>query len=247
MRRFHAGFHAACRKGSAAAVLLPLLLLASSCSRGGEKSVLAPVPEQPRHVTQVAEMRWVWEHDALSGAVLAASRNPLVQRALVDAPVSGLVPRPDLAIRAVGADSDGAPIGFTILPYSVGGDRTRAAFVSVAQAFGREAVEFAELIVGREPRPEETGFERAVWGNQIVWVRTGDAYELVSRGGHLAPMKRNWGRFFSCLTERMPAGCAAGASIANDLAPAFPRAAAVGCAIGALGGAASCVLDMLGK
>jgi hypothetical protein len=239
MKRIRPGF----RRGLAA--VLPLLLLATSCSRGNEKRVVAPNPTvDPPHVTTG---RWIWEPDGLAGAVREARSNPLVQRALATATVTGLNPRNDLAVRAVGEDSRGLPVGLTILPFSVGRDSSRAAFISVAEGSGRQAAEFAEMIVGRDPRPDETGFTQTTWGNQIVWVRTGDAYELAPGMAHPAPMKRSWNKLFKCLAERMPMGCAAGSDIAGDFAPGNPRAAAVGCAIGAAVGGLSCAFDFATK
>lgn len=238
MKRIRPGFH----RGLAAA--LPLLLLATSCSRGNEKRVVAPTPLDPPHV---ATGRWLWEPDGLAGAVREARSNPLVQRALATATVTGLRPRNDLAVRAVGEDDRGMPVGLTILPFSVGRDSSHAAFITVADGSGRQAAEFAEMIVGREPRPDETGYTRMTWGNQIVWVRTGDAYELAPGMAHPAPMKRNWTKLFTCLAERMPQGCAAGADIADDFAPGNPRAAAIGCAIGSAVAGLSCALEFVGS
>jgi hypothetical protein len=190
-------------------------------------------------------MHWVWEPEALAGAVRLAGTSPLVQRALAAAPIEGLRARHDLAIRAVGDGSDGAPVGFTILPYSVAGDPTRAAFVSMVQGFGREAAEFAEMIVGREPRPDEVGFHSVVWGDRIVWIRSGEAYAVSSSGANRSPMKRQWTKFFDCLAQRMPTGCAAGSAIAEEIAPGEPRAAAIGCGLGAAAGAGSCIADFV--
>jgi hypothetical protein len=238
MKRIRPGFH----RGFAA--VLPLLLLATSCSRE-EKRVVAPEP--PLDPPHVATGRWIWEPDGLAGAVREARSNPVVQRALATATVTGLTPRNDLAVRAVGVDSRGLPVGLTILPFSVGHDSSHAAFISVAEGSGRQGAEFAEMIVGREPRPDEVGFTRMTWGDRLVWVRTGDAYELAPGMAHPAPMKRNWAKLFTCLAERMPIGCAAGADIADDFAPGNPRAAAVGCAIGAAAGGLSCALEFMGS
>jgi hypothetical protein len=239
-RRFLAGF----------AAVLPLLVLASACSREGERRVVAPaLPDPP----QVTGARWVWEPSALAGAVLSAGKSPLVQRALREAPVGGLRPRHDLAIRAVGTIADGGTVGVTILPYAVDGDPTHAAFVSVADGFGLEAAEFAEMIVGRDPRPDEVGYHSIGWGGQVAWIRSGDPYfpeagasgSAVWGSAHPSPLKRNWTRLFDCAVERMPTGCSAGAEIASGLVPGDPRAAAIGCGVGAAVGAISCVVDFL--
>ncbi len=225
------------------AAVIPLLLVATSCSRGDEKRVVAPnLPVDPPHVVSG---RWIWEPAALAGAVREARANPLVQRALTTSNVAGLRPRSDLAVRAVGEDSRGVAVGLTILPFSVGNDSTHAAFISVAEASGLQAAEFAEMIVGRDPYPSEVGFEATTWGNQIAWIRTGEAYALAPHIGHLAPARIQWGKLFGCLAERMPAGCSMGAEMGREIAPNFPQAAAIGCAIGAAGGALTCGLQFL--
>lgn len=239
MKRIRPGFH----RGLAA--VLPLLLLATSCSRGTEKRVVAPNP--PLDPAHVQTGRWIWEPEGLAGAVREARSNPLVQRTLATATTTGLRPRNDLAIRAVGSDSRGMPVTLTILPFSVGHDSSHAAFISVAEANGRQAAEYAEMIVGREPRPDEAGYTQASWGNLLVWIRTGDAYELAPGMAHPSPMKRNWGKFFRCLAERVPQGCSAGMEIADEFAPGIPRAAAIGCAIGSAIAGLSCGFEFAGK
>lgn len=225
------------------AAVLPLLVVTSACSRDGERRVTAPapLPDSP----QVTGARWVWEPAALAGAVQAAGKNPLVQRALSQAPIAGLRPRFDLAVRAVGEVEGAGAVVLTILPYAVNGDPTHAAFVSVAEGYGQEAAEFAEMILGREPNPDETGYHSIAWGNRVAWVRTGDAWLLPGGGANRAPLRRQWTKLFDCLAERMPSGCAAGSAIASELVPGEPRAAAIGCGIGAAAGGVSCVADFL--
>lgn len=225
--------------------VLPLLVLASACSREGASRVAAPSRPEPPQVTAA---RWVWEPQTLAGAVQSAERSPLTQRALSQAPIAGrLRARYDLAVRAVGQGADGKTLGLTILPHSVEGDPTRAVFISVADGLGSQAAELAEMIAGREPAPDEVGFHSVVWGDRVVWVRSGDVYEMSGAGALRSPMKRNWGKLFTCLADRMPTGCAAGAAIARDLAPSFPQASAIGCGVGAAAGALTCAAEFLGK
>jgi len=235
MKRIRPGFH----RGFAA--VLPLLLLASSCSRGDEKRVVAPSP--PLDPPLVATGRWIWEPDALAGAVRDVRANPLVQRALATTTLTGLRQRGDLAVRAVGVDTRGMPAGLTILPFAVGKDSTHAAFISVAESAGQKIAEFAEMIAGRDPYPNETGFQRAVWGDRIVWIKTVDAYELAPGMGNRAAVRRSWKKIMGCFAERIPQGCAAGAGLADDFVPGNPRAAAIGCAVGAVGGMLSCIFE----
>jgi len=241
MRRVHLEVSRGLVAGVAA--VLPLLLLTSACSNKGERRIAAPDPPSDR--PQVSGARWVWEPAALAGAVQAAGKNPLVQRALSQAPIAGLKPRFDLAVRAVGEVEDMGQVGLTILPFAVNGDPTRAVFVSVAEGNEQEAAEFAEMIMGREPNADEIGYHSVAWGNQVAWVRSGDAWVVPSGSAHQAPVRRQWTKLFDCLAQRMPTGCAAGATIAEELVPGSPHAAAIGCGIGAAAGGVSCVADFL--
>lgn len=244
MRRVHAvlagRFNGRFARGAAA--VLPLLLLASACSRSEEKRVAAPTPPAE---TRVREMHWIWEQEAVSAAATTAGASPLVQRALASSPILGLRFERSFVVHATGETSDGSPLRLTILPYSVQGDPTKAAFVSMAEGYGRVAAEYGEMIVGRDPRPDEPGFHPVVWGNRLVWIRSGEAFEPGTSSGQPAPMKRSWTKLFDCVAERMPTGCAAGSAIAEEVAPGYPHAAAVGCGIGAALGAGSCVADFI--
>jgi hypothetical protein len=211
-------------------------------------------------------MRWVWEPASLAAAVSRAGANPLVQRALAEAAIPGMRARHDLAIRAIGVGPDGAPLGFTLLPYAITDDPTRAVFITAAQGIGTEAVEVVEMIAGREPRSNEIGFEPVLFAGKLVYVHTVDSYEPdppsppddtprdpyvpdpypVQRGAE-SPARRVFAKLFACLAERMPQGCAAGVDIANEIAPNVPKAAAIGCGVGAAVGAGSCVLDYLSR
>ncbi|HEV8129424.1 MAG TPA: hypothetical protein VGQ14_07190 [Candidatus Eisenbacteria bacterium] len=251
------------RAGPAAAALL-LVVGSGACSRQEEKRITAPTPAEP----VVTAMRWVWEPASLAAAVSRAGANPLVQRALADAAVPGMRARHDLAIRAIGVGPDGAPLGFTLLPYAITDDPTRAVFITAAQGIAAEAVEVVEMIAGREPRANEIGFEPVLFAGRLVYVHTIGSYEQgpetpyppdntprdpyvpdpypVQRGAE-SPVRRSYAKLFNCLAERMPQGCAAGAEIANEIAPGIPKAAAIGCGVGAALGAGSCVLDLLSR
>jgi len=169
--------------------------------------------------------------------------------------------RHDLAIRAIGVGPDGAPLGFTLLPYAIPGDPTRAVFISSAEGLSTEAVEIVEMIAGREPRANEIGFEPVLFAGRLVYIHTKDSYvppppdppvptdpwypEQPMKRGAESPVRRSFAKLFGCLAERMPQGCAAGASIADEIAPGVPKAAAIGCGVGAALGAGSCVVDFV--
>jgi hypothetical protein len=242
-----------------AAAALLLAVVTGACSRETEKRITAPVPSEP----VVTGMRWVWEPASLAAEVRRAGSNPLVQRALAEAGVTGMRARHDLAIRAIGVGPDGAPVGFTLLPYAIPDDPTRAVFISSAEGLSTEAVEIVEMIAGREPRANEIGFEPVLFAGRLVYIHTKDSYvpappdppapsdpwypKQPARRGAESPVRRSFTKLFGCLAERMPQGCAAGASIADEIAPGVPKAAAIGCGVGAAIGAGSCVLDFLGK
>lgn len=227
-----------------AAAVLPLLVLTSACSRESKRNAVAPMLRDRPSVTGA---RWVWEPSALASAVRAAGSSPLVQRALSEAPIPAarVHARHDLAIRAIGDATDGGAVGLTILPYEVRDDPTHAAFVSVAEGYGAQVVEFAEMILGRDPMPDEIGFHQVVWNGKVAWIRSSEGFVATSESARPSPAKRQWTKLFDCLATRMPTGCAAGAAIANELVPGEPRATAIGCGIGAAAGAASCAIDFL--
>ncbi|HEX7077891.1 MAG TPA: hypothetical protein VF363_05685 [Candidatus Eisenbacteria bacterium] len=222
-------------------LLLPVALAASGCAEKKEGRVVAPT-RPVAGPPAAAEAHWVWDRAALSAAVSRASSSPLVERTLAESPTSGLDPAFQNAIHLEGSLDNGQSVSLTLLPYVVGGDSTHAAFVSVARSGDLELAEFAEMIVGRDPSPFETGFHPALWGTTPVWVKTGDAYS-VDAAGHLAPLRRSLTKLFECLVQEMPSGCMAGGIVGG--AVGGPGGAAIGCGVGAAMGAAACVADWL--
>ena len=226
-------------------VLLPLAMAAGGCSKREPGRIVdaSPPGDAP---PAVAQAHWVWDRDALHAAVNQAAASPLVQSALSDAPVQGLRPCFDLAVRVAATASDGTPFWVTFLPYVFGSDSTHAWIVSLIEGDGARLAEPAEVILGRDPWPFETGFTPYAWGGRTIWVKSGAAWAMKAGGATLAPERRNWLKFFDCLTTRMPAGCAAGAMIGAEIGgPSAPYAAAIGCGVGAALGAAACALDLL--
>ena len=227
------------------AVVLPLVLAAGACSKREEGRVAAPaLPDET--VPAVAQAHWVWDRDALHAAVSQAAQSPLVQSALSDGPASGLTPCLDLAVRVAATATDGSSFWVTFLPYMYGSDSTHALIVSVIEGMGARLAEPAEVILGRDPSPIETGFTPYPWAGRTIWVKSGAAWAAKAGAASPAPERKNWLKFFDCLTTRMPAGCAAGAAIGLEIGgPAAPYAAAIGCGIGAAAGAAACGLEHL--
>ena len=188
----------------------------------------------------------MWDRDALHAAVNQAAASPLVQSALSDAPSAGLSPCFQYAVRVAATASDGSSFWVTMLPYVFGSDSTHALIVSVIEGMGGRLAEPAEVILGRDPFPHETGFLPYAWGAGTIWVKSGEAWAVKSAAANQAPERRRWLKFFDCLTTRVPTGCAAGAAVGATIGgPTAPYAAAIGCGVGAALGAAACALAML--
>lgn len=138
------------------------------------------------------------------------------------------------------------PFWVTMLPYVFGSDSTHALIVSVIEGSDSKLAEPAEVILGRDPFPHETGFIPYAWGAGTIWVKSGAAWAVKTTAASLAPQRFRWLKFFDCMTTRVPAGCAAGAAVGAAIGgPAAPHAAAIGCGVGAAVGAAACALDQL--
>jgi hypothetical protein len=226
-------------------VLLPLALASGACSKQEANRIAAPDPSGTV-APVVAQAHWVWDRDALNAAVSQAATSPLVQSALSEAPVAGLTPRFELAVRVAATAGDGSSYFVTFLPYQFGNDSTHAMIVSLIEGLGVRMAEPAEVILGRAPTSLESGFTPYAWGDRTIWVKSGASWAVKAGGIALAPEKRRWVQFFDCLTTRMPAGCAAGAVIGATIGgPAAPYGAAIGCGVGAAVGAAACALDIL--
>ena len=212
--------------------VLPLAVIALGCERepSGSGRIADPVPSV--EAPELLDARWIWDK-GLQDALLGAAASPLVQKAVSESPHPGAKPVWSLAVRAEGRVSDGKTVGVTILPYSVGSDPTHALFVSLYEHEGVEVAEPAELILGRRPTESETGFVPIWQGDRYAYVKTGTPYAIGASGPYrLSAERRNWAKFFQCFTERAPQYCGSGASIANEIAPNFPRAAAIGCGVG---------------
>lgn len=225
--------------------VLPLALAVSACSKREAGRVAAP--ELPGIAAPaVAQAHWVWDRDALHAAVSRAAASPLVQQALSQTPVAGLRPCFDLAARVIATTSDGTTLWVTFLPYMFGDDSTHALIVSVLEDSWTKIAEPAEVILGRDPFPFETGFTPYAWGARTIWVKSGASYAVKDSDAHAAPEKWKWLKFFDCAATRMPTGCAAGAAIGGTISgPGAPAGAAIGCGVGAAVGAAACALDQL--
>ncbi|MGE5176972.1 MAG: hypothetical protein ACM3JJ_11425 [Hyphomicrobiales bacterium] len=222
-------------------LLLPIAIAAGGCSTRKEGRVVAPSP--PGDPPAVASARWVWDRAALGAAVARASSSPLVERALREAEDPGLPFVADGAVRAEGALDTGASASVTILPYARAEDATHATFVSYMRRGDDVLVERAELIVGRAPFDDEPGYVPIGTGPRTIWVRSDATYAAAPDGAAaLAPERINWSKFLQCFANTAQTFSDAGASIATQIAPMYPAAAAVGGAIGTAIAALSCAI-----
>ena len=224
-------------------IVLPVVLVAAGCGRRESTRVVAP-PSAP----QISEARWVFEKEALEGAVAQAASSPLVQRAIAGSGNARLTPAFGYALRLVATAADGSSIGATLLPYIVDGDSTHAVFVSLLERDGRRQSDAEELIFGREPTALETGFNPVRIGSAIGWMKSGSSYAADARGlPRLAHEKFNWLKFTTCVLTGAQAACEAGAEIASIVAPGVPQARAIGCGIGVAFLAAGCAGGSFGS
>ena len=221
--------------------IVPLAVIASGCERQqGPDRIADPTPAVA--TPEVVEARWVWDKD-LDTAVRNAAVSPLVNRTLAESPHPAAAPIWSRAVRAEGHVRGGSKVSVTILPFSVRDDPTHALFLSVIQQDGQERVEASELIVGRRPTADETGFEAIPQENEVVYVKNGSGYVTAASGpSGMSPVRIRWARFFQCFMDRAPGYCATGAEIGGIIAPSVPQARAVGCGAGLAVAAGECAL-----
>jgi hypothetical protein len=213
------------------AIVLSLVVVAAGCGRRESSRVVAPRPATPE--PQALEAHWVFEKDALDGAVQLAAASPLIREAIAGVKHPRLTPVYRYAVRVEGKAGGGSQIGATILPYIVDGDSTHAVFFSLLERDGKQQAEAGELILGREPTALETGFMPLRIGDRIGWIKEGNAYVAgVDGQPRLSSQKFKWSKFTTCLLGGAAAACEAGAAVGRGIAPGVPQAAAVGCGVG---------------
>ena len=137
--------------------LLPLAVALGACSR--EEGHRIAAPENSEASTLVREASWVSDRAQVSQAAATAAGHPLIRRALEEAGADRLAFQPEYALRGIGRSLRDHAVSVTILPYTTGGDETHATFISLLESEGESAVSSAELLWGRDPRPDEAGFE----------------------------------------------------------------------------------------
>jgi hypothetical protein len=229
--------------------ILPLALIVGACSRqgpgAGSRSIVAPnPPPQP----EVEEAAWVTDRSAVGSAAATAAAHPLVREALEAADPAKLAFVSGYALRGLGRTVGGTSIAITILPYITQGDPTHATFLSLLESGGEAAVSHAEMIWGRDPRPDEVGYEAFTLGGARGWIREDDLrMASVTRDGSLSPERFNHQKFLTCFSTAGPQACSAGASIANQIAPSVPYHEAIGCAVGTAVAAIGCAAAAVGK
>ncbi len=225
------------------AIVLPIAFAVFGCDRGAPTRLVEPPPPAPSKL-EVVEAHW----DDGAASIDAAAQSPLVRSTLQQSPHPRLTEMRRLAVRSVGTLTDGSTVQATILPYMVDQDRTHAVFVSLLKRGDAQVAEYSELILGREPTSLESGFEPVQIGNAIAWTKSGTSF-LAGADGSIAevPRARQWMKFVDCAITSAPAGCAAGAQIADQIAPGVPSAQRIGCGVGAAIAIAGCAAQHLLK
>lgn len=235
------------RKIVVALAILPLAFLIGACSKQGERRIVAPEPESPAQGL-VADAAWVADRDEVARAASIAAAHPLVGSVLAEHAGDRLAYRPEFALRGQGRMVSGRNVSVTILPYVTGGDETHATFVSLLESGDDAGVSHAEVIWGRDPRPDETGYEAFLFGGVRGWIREDDLRVVtLGRVGSLSPERFNLQKFLTCFNESAGAMCAAGSSLATQIAPGMPSAGAVGCAAGTAAAAIGCAIVAFAK
>lgn len=219
--------------------VLPLVLLLGACERQEVNRVAAP--ESTEGQAFVQEASWISDRAQVAQAASTAAAHPLVRRALDASGVGRLSFTPEYAIRAVGRTILNRTVAVITLPYVTAGDSTHATFISLLESGGEAAVSRAEMLWGRDPRPDELGFEAFYIGGVRGWIREDELrMASVERDGSLSPERLNRQKFMTCFSVLGPQLCSQGAAIANQVAPSVPYREAIGCGAGAAVAAVSC-------
>jgi hypothetical protein len=221
------------------AAILPLALVVGACAKRDGANTLAPDPPGARDEIVVRDAAWVTDRDAVHQAAAAAARQPLVQAAIAEYGADRLREMPQHHIRAVGATTTGMPVEFTMLSFMADGDETHGVFITQGSAGGESVTQRAEMIFGRDPRPDEPGFAPYSVQGSLVWIRDDGAVRPGGVSG--APERVDYIKFLSCMISNAPSACDAGATIASTIAPAVPQARAIGCGVGVAVAAIGCL------
>ena len=222
------------------AFVLPLALLLGACSREGGNHLTSPeIPTAGESGTLAREASWVSDRTQVSAAAVAAAAHPLIQRVMAETGADRLAYRAEYALRAVGRSARGHVVSITILPFTTGGDETHATFLSLLESEGESAVSSAELLWGRDPRPDEVGYESITIGGAHGWMREADL-RMAPGAPLLTPERFNREKFLSCFQLLGPQLCSQGIAISNQIAPTVPYHEAIGCAGGTAVAAISC-------
>lgn len=179
-------------------------LLVVGCSERSDDR-LSPAP---RADAEVAEAVWVTDRDEVANACAIARRNPLVQRLERELGTSRLSPALSGAALLRGTTTDARRIALTIVPHATGQDPTRATYVALYQSGDRAAASSWELIVGREPRADESDFYASSVGDLVVWLKEGPEIAAVPTAGRASVLlsTERWSRqkFMACFAAEMP-------------------------------------------
>ena len=217
-----------------------IALTIASCAKHEERKVLNPAPPGEPTSSEVAEAHWIAQGPELARAVQSASANPLVRRALVEAPQPNLDFVADGAIAGVGVGTDGVRYRVTILPYSDPVDPNRATFLTLLARDETLMCQRSELLASATRVSPDSGYAPVTIFGRTLYLREGAPYILASPGSiERSPERFNKVRFITCFV----AGMGLVARISEDICsglPNYPRCMAFSNAVGTAAVAIGC-------
>ena len=217
-----------------------LALTIASCARHEETKLVNPAPPGGTTLVDVAEAHWIDRGPELLRAVQLASANPLVRRALVEAPQPNLRFRSDATIAAAGLGTDGIRYRATILPYADPDDPNRATFLTLLSRDGFEMCQRSELLASETRVSPDSGYSPITLFDQTFYIREGEPYVPASDGAaRLSPERFNKVRFMSCFVAGMALVGRVSESFCTGM-PDYPRCVAISTGVGTAAMAVGC-------
>lgn len=208
-------------------------LTIAGCATREERKVLGPPPPPSESAgSEVAEAHWLAQGPEFVRAVRSASANPLVRRALIEAPQPNLRFVPDGAIAAVGLGTDGARYRVTILPYADPSDANRATFLTLMERDEILICQRSELLASATRVSPDSGYVAVTIFGRRLYLREGATYVPASDGSiQRSPERFNRARFMQCFM----AGIAAVGAVSNAICgglPQYPQCGVIANAVG---------------
>lgn len=219
----------------------------AGCAKQGERKVLSPSPAEVTTGLEVAEAHWLGQGPDLARAVQSASANPLVRRALVEAPQPNLRSVSDAAIAAVGLGTDGVSYRVTILPYADPSDPNRATFLTLLARDGVLMCQRSELLASATRVDPDSGYIPVTIFDRTLYLREGAPYVPASVGSApLSPERFNKVRFMACFLTGLPLVGRISEGLCENL-PMYPQCTAIANSVGTAGLAVGCAIGAFSK